>query len=327
MFPYIVADIGATNARFGLVTGINSATADYELCELQLFATATFDCFESCLAAYLACVDSTPPVSACIAIAGFINGDRVQMTNQNWKFSVSDLRQRFGLKRMEVVNDFAALAYSTLYVKAGDLTVIHAGISVPETPRAVIGPGTGLGVAALVPTAVGWRPVAGEGGHAAFAPPKGKGAQILEIIHQDEEHVSAETLLSGAGLVRLHRAMAVVEGRAPASLSPEQITTRGVTGSDSTCRETLELFCHLLGSTAGDVTLIYGATGGVFLGGGILPRIENILLESTFIDGFRSKGLMSDYLANIPIHLMKGNHPALLGAAAWFYDQELGART
>ncbi len=322
MFPYIVADIGGTNARFGLVTGRNTATADYEICVLQSFDSSTFDNFESCLAAYLACVDSTRPVSACIAIAAFINGDRVQMTNRNWQFSISDLRQRFGFKRIEVLNDFAALAYSTLYVKASDLTVIHAGISVPQTARAIIGPGTGLGVAALVPTTVGWRPVAGEGGHAAFAPPEGIGAQILAIVHQDQEHVSAETLLSGAGLVRLHRALAVVEGRAATSLSPEQITTRGVAGSDSTCRETLELFCHLLGSTAGDVALIYGARDGVFLSGGILPRIENILLGSTFMDSFRSKGLMSDYLANIPIYLMKGDYPALLGAAAWFYDRK-----
>ena len=326
MFPYFVADIGATNVRFGLVTDIDTTTDDYVICELQSFKASTFDSVESCLDAYLATLGSTRPVNASIAIAAPIIGDQIQMTNRNWQFSVSELRQRLGLERLEVLNDFGALAYSTLYAKARDLTVIQPGVPVPETPRAILGPGTGLGIAALVPTQKGWRPVPGEGGHLAFAPSKGKAARILEIVRQDVEYVSVETLLSGPGLARLHRALALVEGRMPEAMSPEKITNHAMAGTDSACRETLDLFCHLLGSIAGDLALIYGARGGVYLGGGILPSVENILLESTFTDSFQSKGLMREYLASIPIYLMKGDNPTLLGAAAWLYDQELGVR-
>ena len=321
MFPYIVADVGGTNVCFGLVTGRKKATADYEICQLWSQATEEFDSFENCLDAYIATLNCQRPTNACIAIAGPITADHVQMTNLNWGFSIPGLRRQFGIDRLEVLNDFGALAYSTLHVRTSDLCVIHAGTPIADAPRAVIGPGTGLGVAALVSTAGGWRPVTGEGGHMAFAPPKGKTAKILELVHRDMDHVYVETLLSGPGMARLHQARAIVEGKAVSPLSPEEITAHAVAGTDSACRETLDLFCHLLGRTAGDITLIYGARGGVYLGGGILPRIEDILQESTFMDGFQSKGLMSDYLANVPVYLMTGNHPALLGAAAWFYDQ------
>ncbi len=324
MFPYIVADVGGTNVCFGLVSGKNKATGNYEIGELWSQETSAFDGFESCLDAYLATLNGLRPANACVAIAGPITIDHVQMTNRDWNFSISGLRRRFALERLEVLNDFGALAYSTLFVGARDLTVIHAGTPVIDALRAIIGPGTGLGIAALVPTAVGWLPVPGEGGHMAFAPSKGKAAEILGIIHQDMEHVCVESLLSGPGLERLHQALAVVEGREAEPFSPEQITAHAVAGTDSACRETLDLFCHLLGRTAGDIALLYGATGGVFLGGGILPRIVNILQESTFMDGFQSKGAMSDYLADVPVYLMTGRHPALLGAAAWFCDQDPG---
>ncbi|MGI9284676.1 MAG: glucokinase [Pseudomonadales bacterium] len=322
MFPYIVADVGGTNARFGLVTGKDATTAGFEICERRSLDGSAFDSFESCLHAYLASLGSIRPVSACIAIAGPISGDRVLMTNRNWQFSRSGLRQRLQLDRLEVVNDFAALAYSTLYIGASDLRIIQDGVSVSDTPRAIVGPGTGLGVAALVPTPVGWQPVPGEGGHIAFSPPKGKEAQILEIVRQEVDHVSAETLLSGPGLTRLHHALAVAHGREVESLTAEQITTRAIADTDATCRETLGVFCHLLGSIAGDFALIYGARGGAYIGGGILPRIEGILAESTFLEGFQSKGLMSGYLAHIPIYLIKGDSPALIGAAGWLYDQQ-----
>ena len=326
MFPYIVADIGGTNVCLGLVSGRNETTADYEICELWSQSTEKFDGFESCLDAYIATLTGQHPTNACIAIAGPITADRVQMTNQNWEFSISGLRKKFGLKRLEVINDFAALAYSTLNVSAHNLTVVHAGTPVADAPRAIIGLGTGLGIAALVPTAAGWQPVPGEGGHIAFAPYNGKTAQILELIRHDMEYVCAESLLSGPGLARLHQELAVIEGRATEALSPEQITAHAVAGTDPACRETLDLFCHLLGRIAGDVSLIYGARGGVFLGGGILPRIEPILLESDFMDGFQSKGVMRDYLVNVPVYLMTGQHPALLGAASWFYDQKPGQK-
>ena len=277
MFPYIVADVGGTNVCFGLVTGRNKTTSEYEICQLWSQATEEFDSFESCLDAYIATINCQRPANACIAIAGPVTADHVQMTNLNWDFSVSGLSKQFGIERLEVLNDFGALAYSTLHVPTSDLCVIYAGTPIADAPRAVIGPGTGLGVAALIPTAGRWRPVTGEGGHMAFAPTKGKAAKILELVHKDMDYVCVETLLSGPGLARLHQALAVIEGRASDPLSPEQVTTHAVAGTDPACRETLDLFCHLLGRTAGDIALIYGARGGVYLGGGILPRVEDIL--------------------------------------------------
>ena len=321
MFPYIVADVGGTNVCFGLVTGKNKATADYEICQLWSQATAAFDGFESCLDAYIATLDCPRPTNACIAIAGPVTDDHVQMTNLNWGFSLPGLRSQFAIDRLEVLNDFGALAYSTLHVHASDLCVIHAGTPIADAPRAVIGPGTGLGVAALVPSAGKWRPVTGEGGHMTFAPPKGKAGKIFELVHRDMDYVCVESLLSGSGMARLYQALAIVDGKAAKPLTTEQITAHAVAGTDPACRETLDLFCDLLGRTAGDITLIYGARGGVYLGGGILPRVEDILLESTFMDGFQSKGRMSDFLANVPVYLMTGSHPTLLGAAAWFDDR------
>ena len=154
-----------------------------------------------------------------------------------------------------------------------------------------------------------------------FAPPKGKAGKIFELVHRDMDYVCVESLLSGSGMARLYQALAIVDGKAAKPLTTEQITAHAVAGTDPACRETLDLFCDLLGRTAGDITLIYGARGGVYLGGGILPRIKDILQKSAFMDGFRSKGLMNDYLANVPVYLMTGNRPALLGAAAWFYDE------
>lgn len=329
-FPWIVADIGGTNARFSLVTDRDEQTGAYTLSQQQDFATADFATFEACFDAYLSAIGSelegSRPEYACIAIAGPVNGDKVKFTNVNWHFSISEVQQHFALKRFEVLNDFAALACSVTHLDAEDCIEVRPGQALEKTAKAIIGPGTGLGVAALVHGGQGWAPLASEGGHRGFAPQTEREIGVLNVLQAERGYVCAENLLSGAGLVNIYSALAQLDGKPCGELHPSEITER-VLSADAAhlnekvdaelARETLEVFCAVLGSVVGDTALTYGAKGGVYLGGGILPRMPKLLLNSEFLARFENKGVMSHYLQDIPIQLIVHKNPALIGAAAW----------
>jgi glucokinase len=247
-------------------------------------------------------------------------GDRIEFTNSRWAFSRREAQRSLALEELLVLNDFEALAMSLPRLHGAQLRPFGptpmppAGAPASGT-LAVVGPGTGLGVAGLVPTRHGWVPVPGEGGHATLSAADEFEAALLVAVHRFYAHVSAERLLSGIGLPVLHAAVGHVLGRAADPLTTEQIVERGLARSDEACSHTVDSFCALLGSFAGNVALVLGARGGVYIGGGIVPRLGERFFESRFRERFEAKGRFQGYLQAIPTALITDTLAALTGAA------------
>ena len=240
--------------------------------------------------------------------------DEIAFTNSDWRFSQATLQAAVGLDRLLVLNDFEALALSLPRLTSAQLRP-HGAMPVPEGTLAVIGPGTGLGVAGVVQTRRGWLALPGEGGHATLAPTDDFDSAVLGAARRQFAHVSAERLLSGIGLPVLHGAVAQLMGCSEPALSAEAIVERGLAGTDVLCDRTLDVFCALLGNFAGNVALTLGARGGVYIGGGIVPRLGERFFASRFRASFEAKGRFQPYLAAIPTALITDTLAALTGAA------------
>lgn len=325
IFPFVVADIGGTNARFGLATGEKDQNNRFIIEQQHVYPCAEFKNFELVFKEYLTLVGKQQ--YACIAIAAPIVGDKVEMTNLNWSFSVEELCQQNNMSKIHVINDFGALAYSTLYLQSDELKTIYAGNKKSQTnqtqSRAIIGPGTGLGIACLLSTNSGWHPVCGEGGHVSFAALDTLQIQLRQALLSilKTQHLSIENLLSGPGLVNLYRAVCKINNTKEKNYSPTDISARAKQKSDANCGAALKLFTQILGASAGDIALTYGAFGGVYLSGGILPKIINDMDTELLISNYLNKGVKQDLLKTIPIYLVSAPMPALTGAAHWAFDQ------
>ncbi|MEO3867825.1 glucokinase [Nonomuraea sp. B12E4] len=304
--PWLVADIGGTNARFGLVTSPGARPSNVAVLHGADYAT-----LPEAVAAYLADhAGGVRPGAACLALAGPIDGDRYRLTNSTWAGSVRDLDVPYAV----LLNDFAALAVSLPHLHAGDLVSL-GGPEPGHGVKAVLGPGTGLGVGGLMPTEHGWTPIPGEGGHVTIPAVEPREREVVRVLRErGPGHVVAEHVLSGPGLVRLHRALALVNGVTAPDLTASDIVARL---DDSLCAETVEMFCGMLGCFAGNVALTLGARGGVYLGGGVLPRIVERVRTSGFRARFAANPDMPAYLAAIGTALIVAPQPALTGAAAW----------
>ncbi|MEV4572400.1 glucokinase [Nonomuraea jabiensis] len=304
--PWLVADIGGTNARFGLVTSSGARPAN-----VAVLAGSDYETLPEAVAAYLAeHAGGVRPGAACLAVAGPIDGDRYRLTNSAWAGSVRDLDVPYAV----LLNDFEALAVSLPHLEGDDLISL-GGPEPGHGVKAVLGPGTGLGVGGLVPAEHGWTPIPGEGGHVTVPVVDRRELEIVQVLQsQGMPHVVAEHVLSGPGLVRLHRALAQVNGVAAPDLTASDIVARL---DDSLCAETVEVFCGMLGSFAGNVALTLGARGGVYLGGGVLPRIVERVRTSSFRTRFSANPDMAHYLEAIGTALIVAPQPALTGAAAW----------
>ncbi|MFT3906463.1 MAG: glucokinase [Steroidobacteraceae bacterium] len=315
--PRLVADIGGTNARFAIAEG------DVIRDELTL-ACASYPDPASAVVDYLRRVGRERPEhrprEAALDIAGPINGDRVEMTNHAWQFSAHSLLQSLQLRRLIFLNDFTALALAVPRLSSDGFEQIGGGSAEPNSAIALLGAGTGLGVSGLVPNGSSWIPLQGEGGHATLAAASERQAAVLAWLRRQYEHVSAERLLSGMGLELLYRTLCALDGRTAQVLWAKDITARGLSGEDQTCREVLELFCGWLGMVAGNLALILGAKGGVYIGGGIVPRFGSYFAASPFRAAFESKGRFAAYLAPIPCYVITAQNPALLGCARSFTD-------
>ncbi|MEU9836936.1 glucokinase [Streptosporangium sp. NPDC048047] len=311
--PWLVADVGGTNARFGLVTEPGRGPGS-----VAVLAVADHAGLPEAVAAYLAGhAGGVRPEAACVAIAGPVEGDRYRLTNAGWAGSVRDL----GIAHVELVNDFEALAASLPHLPAAELVGL-GGPAPGHGVKVVLGPGTGLGVAGLVPAAEGWVPVPGEGGHVTVPVLDERDHEIVRALRAEGTgQVVAEHLLSGPGLTRLHHALALVRGVRAPRLAASDIVARM---DDSLCAETVEVFCGMLGTFAGNVALTLGARGGVYLGGGVLPRIVERVRASDFRRRFEAAPTMNGYLSGIATSLIVAPQPALLGAAAWL-GQRLAA--
>jgi glucokinase len=307
--PWLVADVGGTNARFGWVEDIGRGVE-----HVRQMSVAGQAGPADAVRAYLSLLPAgSRPRRAAIAVATAVRGDHVELTNSHWRFSRAALQADLGLETLLVLNDFEALALSLPRLKAGQLRP-HAGLPGARGTLAVIGPGTGLGVGGVVETAQGWVALPGEGGHATLAPADDFESALLQQVRGRYAHVSAERLLSGIGLPVLHDAVLAVCGAPAEALSAEHIVERGLAG-DAHCGRTLDSFCALLGGFAGNVALTLGARGGVYIGGGIVPRLGERFFESQFRARFEAKGRFQEYLAAIPTALITDTLAALAGAA------------
>jgi len=310
----LVADIGGTNARFGLVeSGSVRARA------IRQFSCNDFPSLPDAIDTYLASVikDGVHPVQAVIAVATPVSGDLVKLTNNHWEFSIQQLQRQFELSDLQFVNDFTVQALAIPHLRQTDFTQVGSGQKQSEHPLAVIGPGTGLGVSGLVMHS-GDQHIAleGEGGHVTIAARSEREYQVISHLRRRLNHVSAERILSGPGLSLLHDALREIDGLEATSREPSEITRAALAGSDSHCEETLGIFCSQLGSVAADLALVLGAKGGVFICGGIVPKLGRYFAQSGFRDAFEDKGRLSNYLRTIPTYVVTAENPALVGAAS-----------
>lgn len=307
--PRLIGDIGGTNARFAIAQ-------DGAFSYMRATRTAEHPSLLAAIRAYLSTLPAgLAPCEACLAIAGPIAEDTISLTNQAWSFSVSGMKTELGLAQMLVLNDFAATALAIPFLRPQDRLQIGPGMPVAKGPVAAIGPGTGLGVASLVPTPQGWLQLPGEGGHVTMCAATAEESRILDLLRDRFGHVSAERVLSGEGLVNLHQALCALRGEPPRPLTPSDVTEDALSGRDPDAVRALDLFCAMLGTVAGNLALTVGATGGIYIAGGILPRFSEHFAASAFRRRFEDKGRLAPFLAPIPTYLVLHPEAALLGLA------------
>ena len=304
----LVADIGGTNARFALVgkDGLPEAGQGLKVADHAGLVEAA--------QAYLG---GRRVHEAVIAVATPVEGDRVKLTNAPWEFSIAATRDALGLERLAVINDLAAQAVAIPRLAADDLRPLGGGSALPDRPIAVIGPGTGLGMALLMPAKGGWRAWPTEGGHASFAPHDELEAQLLGVLRRRFGHVSVERLLSGPGLVNLAQASAELAGEPLELDSPAEVEARAAGGGCAHCAEAVRLFSAILGSVAGDLALTVLARGGVYVTGGLCRHLGELFDAELFHARFVAKGRFESLLMQVPTFLVLREGIGLLGAAAY----------
>lgn len=307
----LVGDIGGTHARLALADIIGKRPT---ISQIREYSSRAHSSGRDIVSKYLGEISGAAPDIAAIAVAGPVMQGAVHFTNLGWDLSEAELMQA-GFKRARLLNDFEALALATQHFEAQDLRTLGPAVpGVPSSTIAVIGPGTGFGASALVRGGEHAFPLATEGGHASFAPGDDVECEILRVLARKHPHVSIERVLSGPGLKNLHDALSTIEGNPDGVDDPAEITQRALRGETRFVR-TLDRFCAILGSVAGDFALYYGARGGVFIAGGIAPSILPILERSAFRTRFEAKGRFRSYLSAIPTRVIMQGHAAFLGAA------------
>ena len=313
-FPRLLGDVGGTNARWAWQHAAGTPAA-----QVRVLPCAGYPGIDACIADYLRLEGLPPPRQAGFGIATPVTGDAVQMTNHHWQFSITALRATLGVDRLRVLNDFEALAHAVPGLAEHERRPVGGGEAAPGGNLAVIGPGTGLGVSGLVADGHGGLSVVvGEGGHVTLPANTAREASIAAVLRERFGHASAERALSGPGLVYLYEALCVLDGRSAEALQPADVVTRALAAGpaqDTTCREAVTTFAALLGSAAGNLALTLGARGGVYLGGGIVPRLGAVFDTLPFRERFEDKGRYRGYLAAIPTWVITAEAPALGGVA------------
>lgn len=311
-YPRLLSDVGGTNARF--------AWQSHEGAPLS--ALASHSCkdhasLQDAIAHHLRIQNLGAPRACAIGIANPIVGDQVRMTNHHWSFSIAALQRALGVERLVVINDFTALALALPLLAADDLRAVGGGRPVADAPMALLGAGTGLGVSGLLPAGTGHHvAIQGEGGHVTLSAADDAEAEVIALLRKRFGHASAERALSGPGLVNLYETVRALQGEEALALQPGDVVERSRATGDAACQRALQLFCAFLGGAAGNLALTLGARGGVFLGGGIAPRIVPELNLSSFRERFEGKGRFRDYLAAIPTYVIATSvSPALIGAS------------
>lgn len=311
-FPRLLADVGGTNARFAWQAAPAAAISD-----VRILPCADHPTLQAAMHAYLNGLDRGRPEAAAIAIANPITGDAVHMTNHHWSFSQRAVQAEFGLQTLKLLNDFTALALALPDLPASELRQVGGGVADPDSAVALLGAGTGLGVSGLLPDRRGgWLPINGEGGHVTLPAVSPRERLVMDGLIRLHGRASAERLLCGQGLVDVCAILCEADGVPERALhSPADVTEAATTDRLPQATEALTHFCALLGSVAGNLALTLGARGGVYIGGGIVPRLGGWFDASPFRQRFEDKGRFAGYLQAIPVWVITSSQsPALLGA-------------
>ncbi len=319
----LVADIGGTNARFALAD-LRAATP-LDQASIDEYPVTQFASLADAAAHYLQERDASAH-SGVFAVAGRVDGDEARITNHPWVISNSRTRAQLGFNELHLINDFVAQAMCIALLGNDDVVQVGGASWQPagsDQPRnyCVLGPGTGLGVGGLVVRDGRNYPLATEGGHASFAPASPEQIRILEILSAQFGRVSNERLVCGPGLVNIHRALSEMAGTDPGLLQPSGVTAAAAEG-DPVAVRAVEVFLEIFGAVAGDAVLVQGAWDGVFLTGGLVPRLLQQLQHSGFRQRFESKGRFSATMSQIPSMAIVHPNPGLLGAAAYALDMQ-----
>jgi glucokinase len=302
----LLADIGATNARFALLR------RGGEIGPVRTLAVADYPKFTDAMTAFLA-ASRVPLVGAVLAVAGPVEGERAVMTNCPWVIDAAELRRVLGVPAVRVINDFEATAWSLSALEPGHVAAVGVGRALAGAPMVVLGPGTGLGLACHLPRANAPVVIATEGGHVTLAPSTPREDAVVAWLRGRFGHASAERALSGAGLENLYRAIAALDGAAVRERDATAITQAGVAGTCPVSRAALDMFCAMLGTFAGNAALSFGARGGVFIAGGIAPRIVDYLMRSELRPRFDAKGRFRAYMEAIPLNVIVHPDYAFIG--------------
>lgn len=321
-FPRWLGDIGGTNARFGW-----QSHAHAPITHVQVLPCAAHPTLVDAARSYLRAQGLNAPACAAFGIANPVHGDGVAMTNHPWAFSIEAVRQALGLERLLLLNDFTALALALPLLRPEQLRQVGPGAPAAGAAVALIGAGTGLGVSGLLPVGHAqtldrpghWVPLSGEGGHVTLSAESELECRVIDVLRKRYGHVSAERVLCGAGLVALHHALCDLlpdpdPDRSRGIHEPADVIAQALPGSIA--HEAVALFCGFLGSVAGNLALTLGARGGVYIGGGIVPRLGESFKDSPFRQRFEAKGRFSSYLRPIPTWVIHSPvSPALEGAS------------
>lgn len=309
--PRLVADVGGTNTRIALFDPAENA-----LRHVRGYVNREYPSLEAVIAAWLADLGEPAPAACCLAVAAPLSADRVSMVNMDWSFSRRQVAAAFGFTRVGWLNDFEANAYSLPHLTQEQRATLHPGRDGAAGKLATVGPGTGLGGATL--QWMGGAPHACpcEPGHMGLSPGTAEEVELFRLLLSQGGEVYAERLVSGPGLQRLYQALGTVRGEhTDPGLTPEQISRQGMAGRDTLSTAALSTFCALLGSVCGDFLLANGAYGGLYLAGGIAPRLLEFLAASDFHARLVGKGAMAGMLQSVPVYVITADFPGLVGAA------------
>lgn len=321
----LAADVGGTHARVGLVRQCSGGDGPVTVLQYERYACAEWPSLTAVLQRFVADLDRPVHIDQCaVASAGYVLDDAIVNENLPWPVSIRDIRDSLGLEQLAVINDFEAVAYATQFLTEADtLPIIENSTPRGHGPVLVMGPGTGLGSAVLLPGESRATVLATEAGQIALAPGNEREIEILRVFARERTHVSVEDALSGPGLLNLYRAISELRGTPATLQQPTEVTRGALARSDDAAVEALDVFCALLGSFVGDLVVLYGASGGVFLAGGILPQIREVLLASHFRERFFNKGVMRAFLQQVPVRLMEHGQHGVIGAAGLALDSRV----
>ncbi len=318
---WLVADIGGTNARFWGVTpgSIEPVWQGYYLVnEYPEFADVLTHALQDVAVALDANVS---PQKVCFAVACPTVLDRFVFTNSHWNFTIEEVIEKTGCSLVSVINDFGSVARAVPKLKVPDLTPVGDGQISSKHPKVVLGAGTGLGVAGLVPSVTGFSVIESEGGHADYAPVGDLQVEVKRKLRSQFKRVCIERVLSGPGLINVSNALAAIKHQPPRFTTPAEIVAAALSDQDELALEVLDFFCDVVGAVAGNLALTFGAKGGVYIVGGVIPRFSDYFLRSGFRSAFEDKGRFRDYLANIPVFLVQRQDLGLIGAVTYLSEE------